>query len=57
MVVKVMRYGRETVSLVREILKVLTSVIQPVCPSEQIVNNIMPNQINSRRDARIQTQA
>ena len=58
MVVKVMRYGRERVSLERKILNVLTHrVVRAVCPNGQIVKSVMPDQIYSRRDARIQIQA
>ena len=39
---KVMRYGRETMSLGRKILNVLTqSVVRRVGPSGQIVKNVM----------------
>jgi len=53
-----MRYGRERVSLERKILNVLTHrVVRAVCPNGQIVKSVMPDQIYSRRDARIQIQA
>ena len=45
---KVMRYGREPVSLVRQSLNVLTPRVgRPACPSGQIVKNVMRDAASS----------